>query len=103
MSKKTAFSRRDQCSAKLVQYLKNLSVPFERGHFFALEAQFTAFKRRRLRKYTTTPETLKFDVFQFSRHFRKLVARQQPRFGQNPPGKVLRVMSTYFQQYFSQF
>ena len=99
MSKKTAFSRQDQCSAKVVQFLKNLSVPFERGHFFGSETQFTASETRRLRKYTTTPETLKFVKF----HFRELVARQQPCFGQDPPGKVLRVMSTYFQQYFSQF
>jgi hypothetical protein len=32
-----------------------------------------------------------------------LVAKQPPRFGQNPPVKVVKVMSAYFQQNFSQF
>ena len=49
MSKKTAFSRRDQCSAKVVQFLKNLSVPFERAYHFGLGNRFIALETLWLR------------------------------------------------------
>ncbi len=51
----------------------------------------------------TAPETLQFVTFSFSRHFEAPVVKQPKRFGQNPPGKVLKVMSAYFLQNFSQF
>jgi hypothetical protein len=55
------------------------------------------------RSRQTAPETLQFVKFHFRAIFDTPVARQSKRFGQNFPGKVLKVMSAFFEEMFSKF